>query len=203
VNDCAAPRHDEPEPAAPHSWLCRPCTSGLRRDLHRLPVLHAALGDLLDPRGAGGGGGSGDGLPYHEPASECRSQIEHDTEFWVMWIIGERQPSAWPARTMTAMCGWLSGWADWVPLWPWAGDMAAVFAADRGRAMSLLDPRPVADIPVDNCPRCEHGMLRAFIPRTEGDRRPTVITCTDCGHEWDTTQWLGLGRTILARKAAA
>jgi hypothetical protein len=22
-------------------------------------------------------------------------------------------------------------------------------------------------------------------------------------HEWDTTQWLGLGKTILARKAAA
>jgi hypothetical protein len=30
-----------------------------------------------------------------------------------------------------------------------------------------------------------------------------TATCTDCGHEWDTTQWLGLGRTILARKAAA
>jgi hypothetical protein len=81
--------------------------------------------------------------------------------------------------------------------------MAAAFAADRGRATSLLDPRPVADIPVDNCPRCEAGMLRASIPRTEGDRRPTLITCTDCGHEWDTTQWLSLGRIILARKAAA
>jgi hypothetical protein len=202
VNDCAAPRHDEPEPAAPHSFLCRPCTSGLRRDLHRLPGLHAALGDLLDPRGSGTGHGDGDGLPYHEPASECRSQIRHDLAWWATETAAMARGEL-PGFTVPALAGWLAGQLAWAVYRPWAGDMAAAFAADRGRAMSLLDPRPVTDIPVGCCPRCEHGMLRAFIPRTEGDRRPTLITCTDCGHEWDTTQWLGLGRTLIARKAAA
>lgn len=200
MTDCTAPRHAEPEPAAPHAWLCRPCAAGLRRDLHRLPALYAGLGELLDPRRSGPGTGDGDGLPYHDPASECMSQIRRDLRFWANWIIEVRQPSAWPVPMVAAMAGWLAGHADWVPYWEHAGDMAGAMAADRGRAVALLDPHPSAAIAIPpgyRCPRCGVlGALSAVVYR-EDDRRPSMVTCGGCGHGWDATQWLRLGRDIM------
>jgi hypothetical protein len=203
MTDCLAPRHDEPEPAAPHATLCRPCTTGLRRDLRRIPHLHAALGELLDPRRAGGAGsGDGDGLPFHLPASDCRSQIAHDVEYWVTVVIAERQPNVCPVRTLPAMCGWLAGWADWASLRPWAGDMAGALSSDAGRARAVLDPMPRADIPLPPsmnwCPGCRESMvLAAVVSQAASDRRPSLVWCSACGHEWDVTQWLRLGREII------
>lgn len=203
---CTAPRHDgEAEPAAPHARLCHPCRAALRRDLRRMPVLDGSLEDLLDPRrsGTGHGGSGGDGLPYHEQAAECRSQIRHDLEVWVLRITGERQPDAWPARTVPAMAAWLAGWSPWCAYRPWAGDMAGAFAADRGRAMALIDPHPAAAIPIPRdvswCPRCgASGTLTATVYQSEGDLRESVIACTACAHEWEPSQWMRLGKTLTA-----
>lgn len=211
--DCAAPRHAEPEPAAPHAVLCRPCASWLRRDLRNLPRLHADLAGLLDPRRAHGPGtGSGGGLPYHEPASECMSQMAHDAEFWTLQVIREREPAMWPVRTLPAMCGWLAGQAGWIMYRPWAGDMAGAVLADARRATAVLDPMPRADIPLpcsmNWCPACrERGRLTAVVSQEERDRRPSMVWCGACGKEWDVTQWLRLGRDIVRHhdeaKAAA
>src|SRR6266568_288248 len=130
--DCTAPRHGEPEPAAPHAALCRPCTSGLRRDLYRLPALHAGLAELLDPLGANGSGGSGDGLPYHEPASECASQIRHDLAWWTAELTRERGWDLAANTRVPALAGWLYGQVSWACFHRWAGDMAGAFAFDRG-----------------------------------------------------------------------
>jgi hypothetical protein len=210
VTGCAAPRHGEPVAAEPYAYLCKPCRLGLRSDLRKLPALYARLGDALDPRHAGGSGpGSGDGLPYHDAASECRSQIRRDTGYWVRQVIEERDPAAWPVRTVGAMCGWLSGWTGWIPLRPWAGDMAAAIGEDRWRAAVITDPWPRARIPVPGgCPQCgaADGCLTAVVPHAPGDRRPALVTCSACGREWDAAQWLQLGKDIIRgheRKAAA
>ena len=204
MTDCQAPRHgDEPEPAAPAAKLCYPCTSRLRGDLRRLPVLHAELGGMLDPRRAcGPGTGDGGGLPFHEPASEAMSQIAHDAEYWTMVVLAERQPPACPVRSLPAMCGWLAGQVTWCSFRDWAGDMAGALAADAGRARAVLDPMPVASIALPPgmnwCPRCgERGLLTAAVPQSEADRRPSLVGCGGCGAEWDTTMWLRLGRDIL------
>src|SRR5580692_6273799 len=137
MSDCLAPRHDEPVPAMPAARLCRPCASGLARDLRRLPVLYAGLAELLGPARGGDGGGDGAGLPYNDAAAEAMSQVRHDLQVWTMQVITDRQPAAWPLLTVPAMAGWLSGWADWVPVRAWAGDMAGALASDRGRAVAL------------------------------------------------------------------
>lgn len=206
MTDCLAPRHAEPEPAAPHAVLCRPCTARLRRDLRVLPHLYASLGDLLDPRRASGPGtGSGTGLPYHEPAAETMSQIAHDAGYWTAAVLAERRPDICPARTVPAMCGWLAGQVTWASYRPWAGDMAGALASDRARAFAVLDPLPRADIPVPRamnwCPACrEPGRLTAVVSQDETDRRPSMVWCGACGREWDTTQWLRLGRDIVRHR---
>jgi hypothetical protein len=209
MTDCLAPRHDEPEPAEPGARLCRPCASGLHRDLRRLPALYAGLGELLDPRTAGDGGGQGDGLPYNDSAAEAMSQVRHDLQVWVRQVITDRQPPMWPVLTVPAMAGWLAGQARWASFRTWAGDMAGAIASDRGRAVALLAPRPALRITVpaalNRCPRCgAAGGLAAVVYTGPGDPRPSLVSCGGCAHEWDATQWLKLGRDILrtAREAA-
>lgn len=213
--DCAAPRHDgEPVSAETAAFLCKPCRLGLGRDLRRIPVLDRDLGQLLDPRkGVTVSRGGGDGLPYHEPAAECISQIRHDLMVWVRWISEEREPDNCPVRTTAAMAGWISGQLRWCTFRSWAGELAAAIAADRGRAISLIDPMPCAEIAIpadfNYCPACtQAGALYATIYQSPGDRRPSMVTCGACLHEWDTVQWMRLGRNILAwasgqRRAAA
>jgi hypothetical protein len=199
---CLAPRHDEPEPAMPAARLCRPCAGGLARDLRRLPALYAGLAELLGPSRGGDGGGTGDGLPYNDSASECMSQVRHDLQVWARQVITERQPAAWPVPSVPALAGWLAGQARWASFREWAGDMAGAFASDRGRAVALLDPRPALRITVpaalNRCPRCgAAGGMAAVVYTGPGDPRPSLVGCAGCGHEWDATQWLKLGRDII------
>ena len=210
MSDCLAPRHDgDPEPAEPGARLCRGCLTGLRRDLRSLPRLHAGLAELLDPRIRGDGGGSGDGLPFNDAAAEAMSQIVHDLQVWSRRVAAERDAPAWPVPSVPAMCGWLAGQARWASFREWAGDMAGALASDRGRAVSLLDPRPVTRFTVpaalNRCPRCgAAGGLSAAVHTAPGDPRPSLVSCAGCGHEWDAAQWLRLVRDILrnAGKAA-
>jgi len=202
--DCGAPRHQGQEDgteAEPGGTLCPACKAGLRRDLRRLPALDAALEDALAWGRGSGGDGSGPG--YNEPAAECRSQIAHDLAFWARQVIGEREPDCCPLPRTAALCGWLAGWVPWIAGRRWAPDMCGALAADRGRAVALLDPMPAAVIPipaeVNWCPRCgAGGGLTAVVRRHEADRRPSLVECGCCGHGWDTVSWLRLGRDILA-----
>lgn len=208
MTDCTAPRHEAaPEPAAPHAFLCRPCSSGLRRDLHRLPALHAELASILDApailagMAAGRQDRAGDGsapLPFHVPASLCRDQIAHDVLWWTAEVITERQPDPWPALTLPAMCGWLAGQAEWISFRPWAGDMAGAVASDAGWARAILDPLPVKFIHMSRpCPQCRSREL-TMAAYSEADRRSSVITCGGCGCKWDFgPEWIELGRDIL------
>ena len=203
--DCGAPRHGGQEQgtaAEPGASVCAACKTGLRRDLRRLPGLDRELGAALERTGRGRRGGGDGGLPYHEPAAECMSQIRHDLAWWAARVLAERQPGHCPVPQVPALCGWLSGWVTWIAGRRWAGDMCGALAADRGRAIALLDPMPAAVIPIPAesswCPRCgARGGLSAVVWQHEGDRRASYVTCAACLHEWDAVQWLRLGRDIL------
>ena len=191
---------------SPGAAICRDCTAMLRRDLRRLPQLDRDLEALMDPRRTitYGSGGSGGGLPYHEPAAECRSQVAHDLRYWAAQVTMARQLTA-PAVTIAAMAGWLCGQVPWIAGRPWSADMADALAADAGRAMALLDPLRRARIQLPgSCPQCgASGAMAATVYQDEGDLRPSVIGCAGCGHQWDTTQWLRLGHVILQQQKAA
>lgn len=190
---------------APNSALSPQCAAALRSGLRRLPALDRDLEALMDPRRAMacGSGGSGGGLPYHQAAGECRSQIAHDLAYWTAMVAGLRQLAA-PSVIVAGMAGWLCGQVPWIAGRPWSADMLAALSADCGRARALLDPlrRAVVGIP-GRCPECDaSGSMTATVPKDDGDLRPSVITCGGCGHAWDATQWLKLGHVLLQQKAA-
>lgn len=195
---------------APGAALAPQCAAALRAALRRLPALDRDLEDHLNPLRTGfrmQEEGKGEGLPYHEPAAECRSQIRHDLEYWTAQVLRARRPGqCLPGTGVPAMAGWLCGQVAWIAGRPWSADMLAALAADCGRARALLDPMPRAQIPIGRdarCPQCTaRGSLLAIVFQADGDRRPAQIECTRCDQVWDTTQWHRLGHVILQQKAA-
>lgn len=179
MTDCAAPRHDgqdEPTPCEPAAYLCKPCRFGLVTDLRRLPRLHAELRNI-PPRAEG----DGSGLPFSDPAWECRDQIRHDLAWWARQITKERGAAAppahgdaWSSRPVYVLAGWLAGQAapprPWVPFRPWAPEMAGAINANYGRAKALLDPWVTKRFAIPGqdglCVSCDSG---------------DPVTCEDCG----------------------
>lgn len=198
--DCAAPRHDrEPEPAETEAYLCRSCRLRLSRQLRRLPSLYASL-DVAPGRSSGRGRGSGDGLPYDDAVSECRSQIRHDLTWWARTVAGDRR-QPFTMISVPAMAGYLSGSVRWLVFRSWAGDMAGAIAADVGQALALLDPWPCSRFPAHaSCPDCGTGQLTVTIYGDQ-DKRRSAVGCDSCEAEWLPEQWVRLGRRILGAAA--
>lgn len=208
---CAAPRHDgqaEPTEAAAHATLCRPCTYGLARDLRLAARYHAELGELL-PGGAAGHG-DGTGLPFHEPAAECRDQIRRDLTWWCVEITGLRGLDAppvllpgWADHPVPVMAGWLHGQVTWASFRGFAPDMAGAISDDRRRAAALLDPRVVRRFVIPGrdgiCLACGEGRIEATV-FGEDDRRRPFIACLGCGERWLGEQWLKYGEAVIRRR---
>lgn len=210
MTDCAAPRHggqDEPTPAETSAYLCRPCRSGLTRDLNRLPGLHRDL----DALGTQSGHGDGQGLPFNDAASECRSQIRYDLTWWAMRITQERGTTAplpaagdgWAANPVPALCAWLAPQTGWVSFRPWAGDMAGAIADNRHRAIAILDPQIRKHIDLGPCLDCETGRMQATVYASEGDKRRSFVACAACGARWEMQHWMRLGHRIDQRREQA
>lgn len=199
--DCAAPRHDQPEPAEPHAWLCHGCRVRLSRDLRRLPALHAEL-DSLTPARTGPGRGTGDGLPYNDRASECRSQIEHDLRWWVQQAAADRRAPV-TVTSVPAMAGLLRGALRWIIYRDWAGDLTAAIGDVRNQAIALLDPWITRRIPVPGaCPACHaRNTLTVTVYASDGDRRRSHASCGECGAMWLPEQWTRLGQQITRQAA--
>ena len=210
MTDCAAPRHDgqdEPTPAEPHATLCRPCRVGLLHDLRRLPGLHADLEHLPAT-----GDGDGSGLPFSEPAADCRSQIRHDLTYWARHITALRGLDAppvlergWPERPVLLLAGWLAGQVTWCSFRDWAPDMAAAISADRQQAAALLSPfvKRQFEIPGPDgiCLHCE-ARVAVTVYASDGDRRRSFIGCPGCGLRWEPEQWMSYGRQVIKRREA-
>ena len=206
---CAAPRHGEDEvETETHSYLCKPCRLGLLSGLRRLPRLHAEL-DHVPARGDG----DGSGLPFSEPASECRSQISHDLRYWFHEIVDIRgmdaPPTARYGRTPNAvhfMAGWLAGQVTWCTFRDWAPHMAGAISADRSRALALLDPWVTKRFEIPGhlgvCLACNAAQVSVTVYASDGDRRRSFIGCPGCGMVWEPEQWLSYGRRVVQRREA-
>ena len=208
---CTAPRHDaqdEPTEAEAHAHLCKPCRLGLLGDLRRLPRLHTEL-DHVPARGDG----DGSGLPFSEPASECRDQIRHDLTYWARHITQLRgldappvQGSGWSEHPVHAMAGWLAGQVTWCTFRDWAPDMAGAISADRSRALALLDPWVTKRFEIPGtmgvCLACEAAQVSVTVYASDGDRRRSFIGCPGCGQVWEPEQWLSYGRRVVQRREA-
>jgi len=212
VTDCTAPRHDgqdEPTPAEAHAALCAPCRRGLASDLRRLPALHADLENIPATSG-----GDGTGLPFSEPAADCRSQIRHDLVFWSRHVTDLRgldappvQQAGWADRPVLVMCGWLAGQVTWCSFRDWAPDMAGAISADRARAVALLDPwiQKKFEIPGADgiCLECAAGRMVVTVYVYQSDNRKSFIGCTVCGARWEFGgAWLPFVRAVVRRRNA-
>jgi hypothetical protein len=207
--DCFAPRHDtEPEPAEPHSCLCKPCRIRLARDLRRLPGLHAELSDVLavTRRAGGDGRGHGDGLPYNDRVSDCRSQIGHDLRWWAQHAAEDRRARL-GLVSVPALAGYLHGAVRWARFRDWAGDLAGVMAGNRGQAVALLDPWVTLRFPVRGrdglCTECASGRIYVTVYASDGDKRRSHAACDECGQSWLPEQWARLGTLIIRRRELA
>lgn len=199
--DCPAPRHsDEPEPALPYATLCGGCKLRLSRDLRRLPHLHTELASVIPGRGHGRG--TGDGLPYDDGASECRSQIEHDLRYWTAEAAADRHTTV-TVTTVAAMAGLLYGAVQWMIYRAWCADLASAISDVRTHATALLDPWITRRFPVPHaaCPQCSAGTLTVTVYASDGDRRRSHVECAGCGESWLPEQWTRLGQRILAGAA--
>ena len=201
VTLCTAPRHGEDEVETEvQAHLCKPCRLGLLSDLRRLPRLHAEL-DQVPARGDG----DGSGLPFSEPASECRSQIEHDLTHWSLRLI-ELRTGAPPSWHVSAMAGWLAGQVTWCSFRDWAPDMAGAFSADRSRALALLDPWVTKRFEIPGalgvCLACTGAQVCVTVYASDGDRRRSFIGCPGCGQVWEPEQWLSYGQRVIRRREA-
>jgi hypothetical protein len=209
---CAAPRHqdqDEPIPVRPHSALCLPCERGLASDLRRLPALHADLEDIPAARG-----GDGTGLPFSEPASDCRSQIRHHLTSWAAAVVDERRcdlpySTGWESDDMVpVLAGWLHGQVGWCSFRYWAPDLAGEIRADAGRAWALVNPYITTRFPLPEADRacfdCDTGQLWVTIYVYSSDRRKSFIGCTECGARWEFGgAWLPFVRQVIRRRNLA
>jgi len=210
---CAAPRHqdqDEPTPAEEAATLCRRCRLDLASDLRRLPALHADLEDIPAARG-----GDGTGLPFSEPASDCRSQIRHDVTYWARWITDIRGDDAppvtgtgWADRPVTVICDWLEPQVTWCSFRDWAPDMAGAIGADRARAAALLDPwvtkRFEIPGPDGACLDCDSGRMWVTVYVYAADHRKSFIGCTECAARWEFGgAWLPFVRQVVRRRVLA
>jgi hypothetical protein len=214
---CTTPRHaehNEPPETEPHSFLCRPCRAGLSADLRRLPALHADLENIPATSG-----GDGTGLPFSEPAADCRLQIRHDLRWWFHEIREERGMDSPPAyeydaltgdeqAVMTFMCGWLHAQVTWCSFRDWAPDMAGAIGADRARAVALLDPwvtkRFEIPGPDGACLDCDQGRMWVTVYVYAADHRKSFIGCTECGARWEFGgAWLPFVRQVIRRRNLA
>lgn len=156
-------------------------------------------------RHGNGRGHHGDGLPYNDAVSECRSQIRHDLSWWTRTIAEDRNCEL-PVLTTASMAGFILA-AKWVVYRGFAGELADVTAANAGRAMALLDPWITRrfDIPGTDgrCLTCDYGRLQVTVYASDGDKRRSFVACSHCDHSWLTEQWTRLGEQIIARRAAA
>jgi len=204
---CGAPRHGDDEvEAEPSAQLCAPCRRGLASDLRRLPALHADLENIPATRG-----GDGTGLPFSEPAADCRSQIAHDAAWWALHVGRERlsYPSLPldPQQRVSAWCGWLAGQVTWCSFRDWAPDMAGAISADRARAVALLDPwvtkRFEIPGPDGACLECPSGRMWVTVYVYAADHRKSFIGCTECGARWEFGgAWLPFVRAVVRRRNA-
>jgi hypothetical protein len=204
---CDAPGHEQPEPAAAHSRLCRACRTGIRRDLHRIITLSPQVSAALFPAPQPGqhAAGTSHAIPVNLAAVQWRDQAARDLAVITAWTRDERGLATVPPRTISAMAGWLAPHWAWISYRPWAGGAAGMLTETRRRAQQITGWHPRARIiipipaPYGTCPECgQPGQLTAVITAGRGG---SAVRCAACGHSWEPAQWNHLGQRLMKENA--
>ncbi len=182
--------------ALPGARLCRACKEALRRDLARIPWLHAACGGSLTGSDQSVTervtGTRAIGITLNAEALEVRSSIMRALVSWSAWAVKEFEVDRPCSREVSALAQFLVDKLDWLAAHTVAGSLASemrmlAIAADRA-ALGEPPPRRVELGPCAYA-GCE-SVIHSSIPVT-GARAGIEVGC-DSGHYWPPQQWLSL-----------
>lgn len=149
-------------------------------------------------------------LPWNEPASQARANLEATLAMWVYTLAPHINPPDPPPASTIAAAQWLERNINPLTQHNDAGQAYSDIKNAVDRARKTCDrPDMRAQFFVGPCPELSApgraycpGEIWAYIPDAED--QPAVMRCTrhpECPAEWDTTRWLRAGRRILARRA--
>lgn len=204
---CGSPTGDD-------GGLCRTCTFKLEADLREV---HAYLWDELQttitrqdklmPTSDRPSGGDRP-LGWNEHASQVAWELEATINAWCLDVsrIGQDERdllSGIPQHDVPELARWLVRNMHTLRQHPEAGTCfeEIVDAIRRGRR-AIDRPENRTRFQVGPCPEqvedgaCD-GEVWAYIPTSED--KISFMRCQSCGAEWDTTQWLRVGRRMIAR----
>lgn len=190
-------------PAGDTYVLCGNCGDEIARDLAFIPALLSELETTYakqDKLTLGSGRGGEEGLPWKDRARTSADELTHTLLSWAValpvsqWLI--------PA-TMAELSGWLHARVDWLRALESAKDAHQQITGAVTKAIGVIDlPANRARFEVGPCPEqteegaCD-GTVWAYIATRPEDL--SLLRCWTCGGRWNTTQWLRVGRRILAR----
>ena len=200
---CAAPRHDgqaEPTPAEPAARLCRPCRTGLARDLAALPVIDAQLAVLTLLRGNPGNGGTP--IPFDPAITEWRAQFRRNITRATRDVAAERR---WrlPADHPYAMCAWLEPQVRWASYRDWAPRLAGALHHNRTHGEQLRSPVVIKHIFLPGaCLACGNGRMQAVIYADHAAGRWSYWVCPACTAVTEIEAWWDYRKRVAALREA-
>lgn len=146
------------------------------------------------------GRGGETGLPWKDTATGATGELDYYVRYWADRVNrdAEQLPAAVPA-----LARWLWCRVDWLRAHDAARAAHREITTAVARATRAIDlPANRARFEVGPCPEIEDhgycdGIVWAYIATRPEDE--SALRCWTCGARWNTTQWLRVGRRILAR----
>lgn len=190
-------------PAGDTYRLCGNCGDEIARDLAFVPALLAELEVTYakqDKLTVTPGRGGDEGLPWKGKAKTAAADLGHFLRVWAAALPVE--PVEIPADP-AELARWLHSRVDWIRALEHAKTAHQDITGAVTRAIAVIDlPANRARFEVGPCPEqaeegaCD-GTVWAYIATRSDDM--SMLRCWTCGARWNTTQWLRVGRRILAR----
>ena len=197
-----------PRPAEAGFWLCVGCQKDLAKGIAGMPgnalELHRGLAPAV--RAGEGGSGSRGGSPDFARGRgvvELVCQMAHDAVWLAREVADVRgidQPRmdavAYPLQAVQAACRWLALHVEWMGRQKDAPHWLGMVLDARRDAFRLIDSaaRQRFRLP-DACPDCGSELWATTYE--VGDRRANKVWCKgEDPHEWESLQWLRLGRRL-------
>ena len=203
---CSAPTGD-------NEYLCRTHTFKLEADLRELPNLWTDL-DVTRTRmdkltlSSGSPSGAERPLYWNENAAAVAGDLQITVNAWALDVAhiaeDERDRLAdIPQHNVPDLARWLVRNMHTLRRNPDAGMAHDELTDAIHQGWRIIDrPETKTRFEVGPCPEALPdgecgGKVWAFIPTNED--KVSYMRCLDCGADWDTTQWLRVGRRILTR----
>jgi hypothetical protein len=200
-------------PAGDDAYLCRTCTLKLGADLRDVPSLWQEL-DTTRTRqdklvlNSGAPSGAERPLFFNEHAAQAAWDLHATLNAWCLDVSrltedDRDQLAVVDQHDVPGLSEWLTRNMRTLRQHDEAAAAYDEIIDTIRRARRAIDrPENRTRFEVGPCPEilpegtCD-GKVWAFIPVSED--KVSFMRCLECGHDWDTTQWLRVGRRILTR----